>query len=577
METCWIDELSNELLLEIFRYLHSPQLVHRQRHLFNCILVNHRWYDLAFPLLWRSIHLDVYWPSFNAREPFRDQDDLDKLFDHPVGIRNRNKLGVRPLHLECLLRCVKRTQFQLNPPQESPYSFCRYLSVCARDHTWSDLVQFDIESEILEVAQIVLACNNLKDVDISLRASQEPTSEFLTLWELISRHLSKQHLSTFALNIDSLSFPDVSPCFGFDSAFISFNTICLQVTHLSLTQRIRVLDLVFEGGLSNFKNLKSLEFFVERGRGGNYRISEPVTFLQPFSATENEAFWRSINKLPLEYIAFRNLFPALAWNRTTAQLPPTLRNVILSLATSSDPSLVLILLRQLPHLTSLTVKHWQILPPFVPDQQPQHAPMLRVSDLETFACKQLRILDIDYSCPHGLLEKITQQCPHIQEIIFPWNTSDDDILFVAKRCIYLMHVGLRLPISSVGLINLCDATNLVSIALLRYAMTNFDEHVATMLALILPKLKRVICGYGNFDLGRFTLRQMFDASFNLDTSTEVEWYDFIDGFARAGKIGGKIDMMGMQPSRVCYIDVTSLRPELRDRYLRELDKTAIMT
>jgi hypothetical protein len=112
----------------------------------------------------------------------------------------------------------------------------------------------------------------------------------------------------------------------------------------------------------------------------------------------------------------------------------------------------------------------------------------------------------------------------------------------------------------------------VSIALLRYAMTNFDEHVVTMLALTLPKLRRVIFGYGNFDLGRFTLGQMFDASFYVNTATEVEWYDFIDGFARAGKIGGKIDMMGAQPSRVYYFDVTTLRPELRDWCLRELIK-----
>ena len=557
MDTCWINELSNELLLEIFRYLHLPQLVHRQRHLFNCILVNRQWHNLAFPLLWRSIHLDLHWPSFNTDEPFEDRDDLDKLFDHPIGIQDRNELGIRPLHLESLLRCVKRRQFHLNPPKESPYSFCRYLSICARDHTWSDFAPFDLESDILDVAQIVLACNNLRDVDIFLRASQVPTAEFLILSELIFRHLSKQPLSTFALNIDSLTLPDISPCFGFGTAFISFSTICHKVTHLSLTQRMRVLDLVFEGGLSNFKNLKCLEFFVEHGRGVTVGIVEPVTFLQPFSAPENEAFWRSIKKLPLEHIAFRNLFPALAWDRTTAQLPPTLRNVILSLPTRSDPSIMLIPLRQLSHLMSLTIKNWRILSPFMPDQLPQHAPILPLSNLEILACKQLRSLHIDYSCPSGLLEKIGQQCPHLHEITFPWNTFDDDILFVAKHCINLTHVGLRIPISSAGLINLCDATNLVSIALLRDAMRNFDEHVATMWALILPELKRIICGYGNFNLGQFTLRQMFDASFNVNTAPEVEeWYNFIDGFARIDKICGKIDMMGMQPSRVCYIDMT---------------------
>ena len=573
MEPCWIDTLSNELLLEIFRYLHLPQLIYRQRHLFNCILVNRRWHDLAFPLLWRSLHLDLHWPTFNTDEPLEDQDDLDELFDHPVGIRDRNELGVRPLHLEWVLRCIKRRQFHLDPPRVSPYSFCRYLSICARDHTWSDLVPYDLESEILDVAQIVLACNKLKDVDIFLRASQVPAPEFLMLWELVSRHLSKQPLSTFALNIDSLTLPDISPCFGFGAAFISFSTICHQVTHLSLTQRIRVLDLVFEGGLSNFKNLKSLEFFVEHGRGELDGISEPVTFLQPFSAGENEAFWKSIKKLPLEHIAFRNLFPALAWDRTTAQLPPTLRNVVLNLPTRSDPTLMLIPLRQLSDLTSLTVTNWQILPPFMPDRLPRHAPILPLGDLETFACKQFRSLHIDYRCPHGLLEKVAQQCPRLQEITFPWNTLDADILFIAKNCIDLKHVGLKTPVSSVGLINLCDATNLVSIALLRDAMRNFNEHVATMWALILPELKRIICGYGNFDLGQFTLRQMFDASFNVNTTAEAEkWYDFIDGFARADTICGKIDMMGMQSSRVCYIDMTWMRPELRLRYRRELDK-----
>ena len=64
----------------------------------------------------------------------------------------------------------------------------------------------------------------------------------------------------------------------------------------------------------------------------------------------------------------------------------------------------------------------------------------------------------------------------------------------------------------------------------------------------------------------------------MNTAIELkELYEFIDRFAWTDKIYGKIDMMGMQPSQVCYIDMTFVQHELRYHYRKELDRKAMMT
>src|SRR5436190_12893282 len=284
MNTCWIEHLSNELLLEIFQYLHLPRLLRRQRYLFSCILVNRRWHDLALPLLWRSIHLDLFWYNFTEIGLF----DADGgLYDYPIRMRDRNELGVRPVQPELLTRSLQRQQFKVHPLKNA-LSFCRYISICARDNTWSDNLTFDIQLDTLDVMSVVLACNNLRDVDIYLRTSQEPTYEFRRMWAKIAEHLANLSLSTFSLHIDSLSFPLIPAAFGFDGSPISFNLIADQITHLSLTQRMQVLTPVFEGGLKCFRNLVSLEFLLETGRGAygsedDGGVEPPSIVLPPFS------------------------------------------------------------------------------------------------------------------------------------------------------------------------------------------------------------------------------------------------------------------------------------------------------
>jgi len=88
-----------EVLVSIFKYVDDPTFVRLQSDLFSCLLVNHLWKALVYPLMYRSLHFDLNW---------YDSDNL---------VPNNNE-RIREVMFRPLDHFFELPSYSIRPPQE---------------------------------------------------------------------------------------------------------------------------------------------------------------------------------------------------------------------------------------------------------------------------------------------------------------------------------------------------------------------------------------------------------------------------------------------------------------------------
>src|SRR5271154_1212266 len=144
-----IDELSNELLVHVFKYLHSSHST--QTNLLSCLLVTRRWHHLALPIVWSTLHLDFDWKRlYESRKVLRE------LGEPGCGY---NRLLVLPTRLDEFFRSLDLQERKSLDPIE----WCTTLTFCITgiDHSVDT-------TSAAEIISTILRCNNVRDLHISL-------------------------------------------------------------------------------------------------------------------------------------------------------------------------------------------------------------------------------------------------------------------------------------------------------------------------------------------------------------------------------------------------------------------------
>ena len=203
--------LSTEVLSEILLYLCNPDFYPKRRDLFFCLLVSRRWHDIARPLLWKCIDLDLEWEKYHTSRP----DQFDARPYHDVIAQSRlNIIGAMPVDLEQLCEC--REPLKQRRPELATLTLCRYLSICAdmdaSQPTPGDGSSYESATltTIPKLVSIVSACNNLHELRISLDVHlMESGSQIYHMFESIFRHVCTQRslkMFEIVLNLGHASF-----------------------------------------------------------------------------------------------------------------------------------------------------------------------------------------------------------------------------------------------------------------------------------------------------------------------------------------------------------------------------------
>src|SRR5271154_5217069 len=326
-----IDSLSNELLLHIFEYVYSPNDL--QRNLCSCLRVSRRWHDLALPIVWKALHLDINWQ--NLYEINRNIRRFPTVTHFPV----------TPLPLDKFCQSLEL----LEQKSLDPLQWCRYLSLSVN--------RVDVSTartaSTAELISILLRCNNLRRVQIYLKFNNEnDVTSFRLMWGLIVRHLSRHQLNlqlTFAVEtVTELSRYDYP-----------FDSLCENLPSLDITTARPLADCIPRGELSRFAHLESL------------RIHPANIEADPYTSSENSLFWNEVRRLQLKHLDFVSGYPALTWNgHDCAILPTSLLTLRIAFYENEDCSQTLMMvLRQLPNLEMLSLN-----PLYDPDEDPPGEP-----------------------------------------------------------------------------------------------------------------------------------------------------------------------------------------------------------
>ena len=78
----YIDRFPNEILASIFELLCFPPTISSTDDLHSCVLVNQHWYNIAMPILWHTIHLDV--DGNKVKDIFRDPNRTELNWEEQV-------------------------------------------------------------------------------------------------------------------------------------------------------------------------------------------------------------------------------------------------------------------------------------------------------------------------------------------------------------------------------------------------------------------------------------------------------------------------------------------------------------
>ena len=475
MPTSPIECLSNELTISILEYLHLPERgPHGQIDLSSCMFVNHKWHNLAYPLLWRSIHLDLHWHEYHkssrntsneTRAPQTGPTFYDKLPGAGMWGNDfsettyTNKLGVRPTQLDIV-----------SNPRTSFLEHCRYLTIIIDRNDISDLVS------------IIRACNNVRHVDI-LVCVTEPSRKFRNCLRQITHHLSSVPLSTLRIKF---SCPVPAPSFLDLQSRIHQQFLRSYLTHLSVTHPIVNIDDILQQ--LSYPNLRSFTYVL-----GEVRTNVPAKY---FSPSENETFWNAVQAVPLEELGFSVPYAALTWDGGYARFPSTLKKLIVTL----DESLAfnpIPILQQVTNLQTLVIKQrnfWRNDDRWITVDGDNWEEVVPIP-YETIACHQLRTLHLHANVTPTLLHTIFSQCPLIDDVVFPQDTGIKDMLVIMEHCPSIKRVAFdSSAIGKEGLRNLVRLQSLLTISLVVFQLEDIlYNQIAILWAREIPSLRRVIC------------------------------------------------------------------------------------
>jgi hypothetical protein len=476
---CPIQVLSNELLISILENLHLPEYgVQNQPDLASCALVNRHWHTLASTVQWQSIHLDTGWKIYHkpTSKRTKSSEQTSRFIDNSrrssmwgndlLETRFTNKFGVRPDKLNLLKSCTVR---RVLSSRSSPFDDCRSITIFIGS----------IEN-ISDVVSTLLLCKNLCQVDIAVDVKR-PTTKLRVAWNLVARYLSNLPLSTlrikFSYGSSSVGVPD---SFTGIPEELGAKITDLSVRHLTVNIGNIIQQLAYP-------HLRSF----------TYVLGEVQTDIPPkyFSPAENATFWKALEALPLEELGFSVPYTRLTWEGGQATFPPTLKRVVVKydegLAFNPMP-----ILQQLGDLRTLVIRKknlWRNEENFFSVDYDTWEEIVPIP-YATIACHKLQTLHLYGNLSTSILHTIFPQCPLIDDVVFPRDTSQEDMVMVMEHCPSIKRVAF--DASTIGTEGLRDLVKLQSLQIISVVVYQFEDllyqQVAVYWARECPSLSRVI-------------------------------------------------------------------------------------
>lgn len=493
-----IDNLSNELLLEIFEYLHTENS--HQRDLCACLCVSPRWHHLALPIVWRNLHLDSNWQMlYNGRKG----QDGNRVTDGSYPDNKCNPFRVTPLHLEQFSRCLELHQSRLLDPLQ----WCRTLSL--RFETFDGRVTTE---NALEIITILFRTRNIGQLMICLHIDDpEPCDAFSLVWGLITRDLSYRKQLKLELVLE-FSNDELLP---YNYPFVRLREI---LTSLTVETIWPLLDCLPPGELSQFKHLESLKVL-------------PFELNNTYSSRENYLFWKEVENLPLKFLEVTSPCPALKWyHYGRPNLPTSIR--ILNVNYNELDFFLrnpMDFVRQLPNLRSLRLTSFYELggsdaePADDPeiDHFPDGSPRCFLCQSHVSTIYQLRDLNLSIKCGDATFRALILATPLLESLAIYNRVTNDDVVFIVTHCKSLKEVGFecedveydgiecddikKIKLNCSGFVFFCKMKTLTKIFLNTYQWHSV-QRVLEHWVMHLPLLKRAYCGryistgYGFHDL-----------------------------------------------------------------------------
>jgi hypothetical protein len=319
-EVCHIESLPTDILIQIFEEIDYYEHQDRQQTLFTCSLVCCKWNAIALPLLWKSIEIQIpprYRPNFH------------------------NFLAMQ------------------NPPWATA-AFVQHLSI-----TLDDVYRASRFDSYDPTAEIVLACRELRNVDITLVLEDKASVALQITWVTLATYLASLDLNTLQVKFDistSRYFPneggaaqELLRTLYLKKGFIfsvQLNIISTQLTHLTIAQTNVDFNYFHFIDLPRFKRLRSFTFFLKLKNARN-------TTLRAFTDTENTIFWTSLQTAGLQQLALHGLCLPFSWNNDIdIILPSTLTKLEITLPPFHSPKVfdLTFLLKRFPRVLEFRVR-----------------------------------------------------------------------------------------------------------------------------------------------------------------------------------------------------------------------------
>lgn len=512
-----IDNLSNELLLQIFEYIHSEN--YHQRDLCACLRVSQRWHHLALPIVWRNLHLDSNWQMlYNDRKGQSRNWVRDGYYPH----NKCNTFCVTPLHLEQFSRCLELHESRLLDPLQ----WCRTLSL--RFETFDERVT---PENAMEIITILFRARNIGQLKIGLHIDEpEPESfdAFSLAWGLITRDLSYRKRLVLELVLQFSNY-DLLP---YNYPFVRLREILTSLTVATIRP---LMDCLPPGELSQFKHLESLKVM----QLGLHSI---------YSSSENYLFWKEVENLPLKFLEVTSPCPALKWNwhDERANLPTSIR--ILNVNYKEFDFFLrnpMDFVRQLPNLRSLRlisfyeIGQTHVEPADDPefDRFPNESPHCFLCQSHVSTIYQLRDLNLSIKCGDATFRALILATPLLENLGISSRLTNDAVVFIVSHCKSLKEVAFvrddvdyddiewdigcdleKKKVNCSGLVFFCKMKTLTKL----FVNTIEWEPVQRVLehwVMHLPLLKRVYCYHYSITTGhdfREPVRQGKEGSITMD-------------------------------------------------------------
>jgi hypothetical protein len=454
-----------ETLASIFELLYFPN-ISSPGDLHSCALVNRHWHNVAMPILWRTLHLDVDGkevkdvlrdPTRTGYKSIRGDEEIWSDWDQWLDYGNTaspttdcwgdnlprppyaNMLGVRPHNLDLLFRsaqCLSRQNRPFWMTYNSPFQLCRKITISFVD----DLNSAENKNRIIF---ILSSCTKLLDFDMFLHLQKAPTPYERNAWTILACRLSSQPLRTLRIRLKWAKLEllpiFLNPSETTNQPGLSFDILRNRLTHLSL--ELDHPDVVIPPE-ANFSNFERLKFFAVYQCPDYYSAKLPSKTIK-----------RLLQSVQVEEMGF-------SWPLNIMTLPLTLTK--LSIVTSMNGFHLIPILKQLVNLEIFKSKdaqhYWDNSDEVqrIQNQSVEH---------EVIGCRRLRVLHFDGDIPKFFFQVVTSQCPLLSDINLTALVPEAEMCVGIDQCKALHSITLAHHTSNDVLSYLRFSKNLVNIAL----------------------------------------------------------------------------------------------------------------